>query len=117
MRLALPLHAITLYRLTQNKKTTLFCKGYESAKWIQDSDGRPGLRYGGWRSGLSLRMFMVSQESELCHRHSAPCKVDHHVQHQCRSTLIGCRTVRPEPCSIWWRQLVPQAAICSLALA
>ena len=54
---------------------------------------------------------------EAVHHHIAHREVDHHVKHRCRSTLIGCRTERPEPCSIWCRQLVPQAAMCSLDLA
>ena len=54
---------------------------------------------------------------DAVHHHIAHREVDHHVKHRCRITLIGCRTGRLEPCSIWWRQLVPQAAMCSLALA
>ena len=54
---------------------------------------------------------------DAVHHHITHRKFDHHVKYRCRSTLIGCRTERPEPCSIWCRQLVPQAAMCSLVVA
>ncbi len=83
--------------------------------------------YGGSDSTISLSSMNTNRcahstgkphsVDDVVHHHISHREVDYHVKHRFRITLIGCNTGRLEPCSIWWRQLVPQAAMCSLALA